>query len=348
MMNGEHMIYSLTTQNSFTSSLVPFPGIEWLQRIATNESAYTWNGKTFTSAYDAIMEGDATAKPCRNLNAYFNSFFLSSLVAERAIELTGSVHIAHYLLCYLRNFVAAFVIYYGTAGIFHYFCYVHPMSKKTFEGAKRIRPAWSIMWDQIKLSQASMAVYVLLPVVDEWMVESGYTRVYHTVAEIGGWPYYTTYMLLYFMCVEVGIYWMHRTLHTNKWLYKNVHMLHHKYNKPETLTPWCSIAFHPVDGILQASPYVVFLPIVPCHYLTHFMLLFFTAIWATYIHDAMDFNVDPIMGSKYHTVHHTHYIYNYGQVFQFCDWFWGTLRVPDGPTGQLKTAASRRATKKVV
>jgi hypothetical protein len=62
------------------------------------------------------------------------------------------------------------------------------------------------------------------------------------------------------------------------------------------------------------------------------------------------------MGSKYHTVHHTHYHYNFGQVrshslepalwpraslsvpppsyllvqfFTFCDAFWGTLKVPE-------------------
>jgi len=50
----------------------------------------------------------------------------------------------------------------------------------------------------------------------------------------------------------------------------------------------------------------------------------------------MDWNIDPIMGSKYHTVHHTHYIYNYGQVFTFCDRFWGTLRIPTEPTGSVK------------
>lgn len=44
---------------------------------------------------------------------------------------------------------------------------------------------------------------------------------------------------------------MHRTLHENKFLYKYVHALHHKYNKPSTLSPWASVAFNPLDGILQ-------------------------------------------------------------------------------------------------
>lgn len=51
----------------------------------------------------------------------------------------------------------------------------------------------------------------------------------------------------------VQIYWMHRTLHTNKFLYKYIHALHHKYNSAETLSPWASIAFNPFDGVLQVT-----------------------------------------------------------------------------------------------
>ena len=274
--------------------------------------------------------------PCRNFNAYVNSFFISTSFAEKVTSWTGSLEAAHYILCYVRNFIGAVFLYYGVAGTFHYFCYIHPISYKIFEEMRRPRPSKAIIWDQIKLAQTSMFLYVLLPVVDEYVVDNGWTYTYFTIDEIGGFGWYIATMVLYFAIVEIGIYWMHRKLHTNKWLYRNIHLKHHAYKAPETLTPWASIAFHPLDGLMQACPYCFALFLVPCHYNTHVGLLFFTEIWATYIHDAMDWNFDPIMGSKYHTVHHTHYVYNYGQVFTFCDRFWGTLRIPTEPTGSGK------------
>jgi Delta7-sterol 5-desaturase len=321
--------------------VVPFPGIGWLERIATLSTEYrSSDGTLYSSVYDAILSGAPIDHPCRNFNAYLNSVFIPPRLASWVVDnIGGNLFWGHYILCYLRNFVAAMFVYYGTATIFHYHCYVHPRSKRIF--ANRTRPSWATILDQIKLAQASLFLYTLLPVLDEYLVESGWTQVYHTIDDIGGWLPFCFYTLLYFSLVEIGIYWMHRTLHTNKLLYKHVHMLHHKYNRAETLTPWCSIAFHPLDGILQASPYVIALFFVPCHYGLHVLMLFFTAIWATYIHDAMDFNLDPIMGSKYHTVHHTHYIYNYGQVFTFCDKFWGTLKIPEGPTGVPSSKRSK-------
>jgi lathosterol oxidase len=279
--------------------------------------------------------------PCRNINVWINSIFIPPSVAQAIAHTLNSLELTHYLFCYLRNFVGAVVAYYGTAGLFHYACYYSRAGKMAY--ANRQQPTASIMLQQVQLAQTSMVSFVLLPVVDEWLVEHNYTPlVYYTIAEIGGWLWYALYLVLYFSVVEVGIYWMHRTLHTNKTLYKHVHVIHHQYKTPHTLTPWASIAFHPLDGILQCCPYVLALLVVPCHYLTHYALLFGSAIWATYIHDAMDWNVwdTVIMGSKYHTVHHTHYVYNYGQVFTFCDRIWGTLREPVGPTG-IKSSLSK-------
>ena len=254
----------------------PFPGTGWIDRMGLTASKITVpSGETYSSAYAAILYGAPLGNPCRNFNAWVNSFFFGNNFVSPMIQTVG-IEWTHYILCYLRNFIGAMLVYYGTGAIFHYFCYVHPMSKEIFKD--RVRPSSETIWHQIKLSQRSMFCYVLLPAIDEFLIESGLTRTYYTIEEIGGWPKHIATMIIYFAFVEIGIYWMHRTLHTNKWLYKNVHMCHHQYKKAETLTPWASIAFNPIDGMLQASPYVGALFLVPCHYLTHFGLLFFTAV----------------------------------------------------------------------
>ena len=54
-----------------------------------------------------------------------------------------------------------------------------------------------------------------------------------------------------------------------------------------------------------------------------------TAIWTTNIHDTLEVDTEPVMGSKYHTVHHTTYRDNYGQLFILFDWLHDTLTLDD-------------------
>lgn len=68
---------------------------------------------------------------------------------------------------------------------------------------------------------------------------------------------------------------------------------------------------------------------VPVHFLTHELLLFFTGVWTTNIHDCLHGNVPPIMGAGYHTIHHTTYKHNYGQFFTLMDALHGTLVPPE-------------------
>ena len=257
--------------------VAPVPGYDWLSRISSEETTFEYNGITYSSAYHAMLYGDPAQHACRNFNCWLNALFFSPHIAAWLAHKLG-VEAGHYVLCYFRNLLGGAIVYYGTAAVFSYQIYI-ARGEEIFKNRKR--PSLQIMWDQIRLAQASLFLYVFLPVFDEYLIEQGYTRVYYTVDEIGGLAWYIMTHLVYFSLVEIGIYWMHRTLHTNKFLYKYVHMLHHKYNRPDTLTPWASIAFHPLDGILQASPYVMVLPLVPCHYVTHVCMLFFTAVWAT-------------------------------------------------------------------
>jgi lathosterol oxidase len=272
-----------------------------------------------------------TENPYRTFNSLLNGIFFSLFGANAAQEYLDKAlgnEKGYYMQSYLRDLILGTLVYWITAGVWHFVIYV-VFREQLFTKKGRALPTWETIIDQMCLAQSSLLIYAMLPILSEYLIESGMTRTYFYVQDIGGWSFYFGYLLLYFAFFEFGIYWMHRTLHTNKFLYKYVHALHHKYNKPLTLTPWASIAFNPLDGILQACPYVIGLFIVPVHYLTHVFLLFFSGVWATNIHDAMWGNTEPIMGSKYHTMHHTHYHCNFGQFFIFCDYIFGTLKLPE-------------------
>ncbi|KAJ6936205.1 hypothetical protein NC652_011060 [Populus alba x Populus x berolinensis] len=94
------------------------------------------------------------------------------------------------------------------------------------------------------------------------------------------------------------------------------------------------LAFHPIDGILQAVPHVIALFLVPTHFRSHVALLFIEAIWTANIHDCIHANLWPVMGAGYHTIHHTTYKHNYGHYTIWMDWMLGTLRDPEDDSCQ--------------
>jgi len=273
---------------------------------------------------------DGSHNPYRDFNQLINGYFfkyshlesLSDLILEKCGPEAG-----YYLQSYVRDLFFGTLVYWVTAGIWHYVIY-NLYGNELFVSKGRAFPSRETIIDQMQLAQFSIFLYAALPILSEFLIESKWTKTYYYIDQVGGWGMYALYFVLYLTLVEIGIYWMHRTLHTNKFLYKYIHALHHKYNSQITMTPWASIAFNPLDGILQASPYVVCLFIVPMHYFTHVFLLFFSGIWATNIHDAVWGDSEPIMGAKYHLIHHTHYHYNFGQFFIFCDYIFGSYKAP--------------------
>ncbi|KAL5671275.1 hypothetical protein ACJX0J_015581, partial [Zea mays] len=185
-------------------------------------------------------------------------------------------------------------------------------------------PTNEAMKKQIVVASKAMPFYCALPTLSEYMIESGWTRSYFDISEIG-FSMYLCYMAMYLIFVEFGIYWMHRELHDIKPLYKYLHATHHIYNKENTLSPFAGLAFHPLDGVLQAIPHVFALFLFPTHFRTHIALLFLEAVWTTNIHDCIHGKIWPVMGAGYHTIHHTTYRHNYGHYTIWMDWMFGTL-----------------------
>jgi lathosterol oxidase len=268
----------------------------WAARVnssgtGSSDNLTFWHGDT---AQKISLMKQGSHNPYREFNEWVNALFytysgldfLPPLLRSFFSSLSNAEEVSYYAVCYVRDLVAGTGVYWGTAGLWHLIIY-NLLGQQIFEAKNRKRPTAKLIFGQMQLAQSSLLIYAGLPVLSEYLIESGWTRTYFYIDQIGGWPFYLAYLALYILVVEIGIYWMHRTLHTNKILYKYVHELHHQYKSPEMLTPWASIAFNPLDGILQACPYVIALFFVPCHYFTHVGLLFFSGVWATNIHDSV-------------------------------------------------------------
>ncbi|XP_077244628.1 delta(7)-sterol-C5(6)-desaturase-like [Tasmannia lanceolata] len=230
----------------------------------------------------------------------------------------------HILQAWLRNYIGGLLLYFISGFLWSFYIYYW---KRNVYLPKDFIPSNESILLQIMVTMKAMPFYSALPTVSEYMIESGWTRCFSSISEVS-WPAYLVYLTIYLGIVEFGIYWMHRELHDIKPLYKHLHATHHIYNKQNTLSPFAGLAFHPLDGILQALPHVMALFLIPTHFTTHMIVFFIEGIWTTNIHDCIHGNLWPVMGAGYHTIHHTTYRHNYGHYTIWMDWMFGTLRDP--------------------
>ncbi|KAJ7000542.1 hypothetical protein D5086_008514 [Populus alba] len=271
------------------------------------------------------MEGDKYLQEFLVDTSMFNSIVLGHLLPS-----SWWVTLPHFLQTWLRNYIAGTLLYFISGFLWCFYIYY---LKRNVYVPKDTIPSNRAMLLQIYVAMKAMPCYTLLPTVSEYMIENGWTKCFSSISEIG-WFAYIIYFLIYLVIVEFGIYWMHRELHDIKPLYKYLHATHHIYNKQNTLSPFAGLAFHPIDGILQALPHVIALFLVPTHFRSHVALLFIEAIWTANIHDCIHANLWPVMGAGYHTIHHTTYKHNYGHYTIWMDWMLGTLRDPEDDSCQ--------------
>ncbi|KAI9379579.1 hypothetical protein POPTR_017G116600v4 [Populus trichocarpa] len=271
------------------------------------------------------MEGDKYWQQFLDETTMFNNIVLRHLLPS-----SWWVTLPHFLQTWLRNFVAGTLLYFISGLLWCFYIYY---LKRNVYVPKDAIPSNRAMLLQIYVAMKAMPWYTLLPTVSEYMIENGWTKCFFSISEVG-WFAYITYLAMYLVIVEFGIYWMHRELHDIKRLYKHLHATHHVYNKQNTLSPFAGLAFHPLDGILQAVPHVIALFLVPIHFRSHIALLFIEAVWTANIHDCINGNLWPIMGAGYHTIHHTTYKHNYGHYTIWMDWMLGTLRDPEDDSCQ--------------
>ncbi|XP_010463674.1 PREDICTED: putative Delta(7)-sterol-C5(6)-desaturase 2 [Camelina sativa] len=261
----------------------------------------------------------ANHNPFVNETSFYNQMVLSHLLPSSLWE-----PLPHFLQTWLRNYLAANMLYFISGFLWCFYIYYVKLNVYV---PKESIPTRKTMIKHISVAMKAMPWQSLLPTVTEYMVEHGWTLCYSTVDHFN-WFLCFLYIALYLALVEFGVYFIHKELHDNKFLYKHLHATHHIYNKQKTISPFSAYAFHPLDGIIQSLPHVISLFIVPIHLRSHLILLFLEGLWTANIHDCIHGDIWPVMGAGYHTVHHKTYKHNYGHYTIYMDWMFGSLKAP--------------------
>ncbi|CAF2116329.1 unnamed protein product [Brassica oleracea] len=143
------------------------------------------------------------------------------------------------------------------------------------------------------------------------------------------WKEVSGQILFYFIIEDFVFYWGHRILHS-KWLYKNVHSVHHEYATPFGLT---SEYAHPAEILFLGFATIVGPALTGPHLITLWLWMVLRVLETVEAHCGYHFpwslsNFLPLYGgADFHDYHHR-LLYtksgNYSSTFVYMDWIFGT------------------------
>jgi Delta7-sterol 5-desaturase len=157
-----------------------------------------------------------------------------------------------------------------------------------------------------------------------------HTTLYLHIADYG-WTYFWLAFPIMFFMHDAYFYFSHRLMHHKK-LFKTFHLIHHKSTNP---SPWAAYAFHPLEALVEAGIYVLFLFTIPVHILHIGLFFLFMIVYNVYGHTGWE--LYPKGFSKHwlgrwintsvnHNQHHQYFKGNYGLYTLIWDRLFGTVR----------------------
>ncbi|PAV25904.1 hypothetical protein CF392_08490 [Tamilnaduibacter salinus] len=149
--------------------------------------------------------------------------------------------------------------------------------------------------------------------------------------ELPAW-YIIVLQLLFFIILDDFLYyWMHRYMHQNKWLLKNVHSVHHRIRNTCALD---GNYFNWLEFVMTGSLALVGPLLLGCHLYVLYIWIVIRQLEAADGHAGYDFKWNPThwlpvyQGPVYHDFHHARYQGNYAGFLPYLDRFWNTY-VPE-------------------
>ena len=135
-------------------------------------------------------------------------------------------------------------------------------------------------------------------------------------------------LLLFIYLDDFLYYWMHRTMHRNRWLYRKVHCKHHVI-----MTPWAITGhyMHPAEYVATGLLMLLGPALVGAHILVLYLWVIFRQLEAAEGHCGYDLPFSPTRwlpfsdGAVHHDYHHAKIHGNYAGYLPWTDRVFGTF-----------------------
>lgn len=237
------------------------------------------------------------------------------------------MHWAHYFF----NIERIGTRYFFVAGIAFIFFYFLLRKKIGYQKIQKKFPGNKDYFREISYSISTIAIFALVPLVILQTPQIRKHTLFYTGIHQYGWLYFFLTFPLMFLIHDTYFYWTHRLMHHKK-LFKIFHLVHHYSTNP---SPWAAYSFHPLEAIVEAGIFVVFLFMIPIHPLQ--LGIFFLAMIIYNVYGHLGYELYPkgfsrhwigrwINTSVNHNMHHQYFKGNYGLYFLWWDRWMHTIR----------------------
>jgi sterol desaturase/sphingolipid hydroxylase (fatty acid hydroxylase superfamily) len=142
-------------------------------------------------------------------------------------------------------------------------------------------------------------------------------------------------LLIYVLIYDPFFYFLHKIMHQNNWLYRHVHVVHHRSLNP---TPWATYSFHPIEAVANMLYFFPFLFLTSVSWPMFIVILVFTDMANLAGHLGYEVFSEKIQDSwwgrwittpTHHNIHHQVSKSNFGLYFNGWDLWFKTLNAKD-------------------
>ena len=221
-------------------------------------------------------------------------------------------------------------LYLFIAGMFYLVLYKwkrNPLADRKFQSGEISTTQFR---REMGLTITTLIIFCFTGYIIGLLNQSGSTLIYFQFSVFGRIYFVFSIFLMIFLH-DAYFYWTHRLLHLPGW-YEKIHITHHLSSNPN---PWTSLAFHPVEALIQAAIFPIIILIIPTHPVALLIFLFYMVFMNVRGHSG--FQIFPFENradkwdwwnnsSKQHDEHHLYAKGNYGLYFTFWDIWMKTVR----------------------